>query len=500
MEIIQKLLQQARANPERNILHGDSGEAWTYRDLCDRLLDVSTFLEQEEGRVGLLMQKTRPFTASFFGALTVGRVPVPLNYYLGSDALRYICDASNITTVIGDGSFPEKEEAIPMNVMDYAEVKEIPSGDRQGSSLSSLDELAEEVHDPFSVLLFTSGTTSNPKGVMLTEENIISNVKGSRAAMELRSDDHFLSSLPLFHSFGLSCGLLLPLLSGIPTTVESSFSPGRVLDTIPKQKVTVYLAVPSQYRAMAKRASRKLDLTPFHERHDSIRFISGGEPFPQPARKKIGQLLEQPVLEGYGLTETSPVVSVNELDEFKEGTTGRPLENLQVRIASPEDPESSRAPGKRGEIQVKGPSVMRGYLNADRDPFTSDGWFRTGDIGTLDEDGFLNVTGRLKDLIISSGENISPLRIKEYLLRQPEIEQAAVIGVADQKRGEVPAAFVTLKDGQDLDQEHLRRSIREQLGKLYVPSDVHVMEELPMGPTGKVLKRKLSEMASQDHS
>lgn len=501
MRMIQELLEHARQDPNRDILYGDSGEGWTYRELCKRAYGLSTFLEKRgQGRTGLLMQKTRPFAASFFGALMAGRVPVPINYYLGSDALTYICNTSNLSTVITDGSLPEKEEAIPTDVRRYSEVREEFSGDPVGPSSFSVDEHVREVKDSFSILLFTSGTTSNPKGVMLTEENIISNLTGSRSAMDLRTEDHFLSSLPLFHSFGLTCGLLLPLLSGIPTTVESTFSPGRVLDTIPERNVTIYLAVPSQYRALAKRGKQYSDLTPFHERHDSIRFISGGEPFPEPARNKVKHLFEQPILEGYGLTETSPVVSVNQLHDFKEGTTGRPLDNLQVRITSTEDPESPAQDGERGEIQVKGPSVMNGYLHAERESFTSDGWFRTGDVGILDEDGYLKVTGRIKDLIISSGENVSPLHIQEFLLKQPDIEQAAVVGIPDRTRGEVPAAFVTVKDNQDLDVERLRHSIREHLGKLHVPADVHVMDELPMGPTGKVLKRKLTDMISQDHS
>lgn len=498
MKILHDLFEQARGKPSREIIFGDSGQGWTYRELCTQAHEISSCMkEMGKGRVGVLMQKTRPFAAAFFGCLMAGRVPVPLNYYFDADALRYICEASNITTVVSDGTLPDQEEAIARDVYRYSELRKQSSKNVTRSSSFPFECDVREVNDPFSVLLFTSGTTSNPKGVKLTEQNIMSNLKGSRSAMELQPGDHFLSSLPLFHSFGLTCGLLLPLLSGIPATVESSFSPGRVLRTIPKQNVTVYLAVPSQYRALAKRAKHESDLTPFHDQHDSIRFISGGEPFPGPARTQISRLFAQPILEGYGLTETSPVVSVNRLNEFKEGTTGRPLENLQIRIASTEDSESAVNTGVRGEIQVKGPSVMDGYLNVDRQPFTSDGWFRTGDIGCIDDDGFLEVTGRLKNLIISAGENISPLRLEEFLLSQPGIEQVAVVGVPDEKRGEAPAAFLKLNDGQNFDQDELRRSIRDQLGRLYIPTEMHVRDEFPMGPTGKILKRQLKDSISK---
>ncbi len=497
MNIRKALLKQVKKQPDKEIIYEDPSNGWTYRNLFNAARSVARKLkESPDGRVGLLMQRPFPFAASLFGTLFSGRVPVPLNYYLGSESLSYISRQAGLSLVLGDGSVPEKMKAVPVKSVSFFDISPKPENNPEPINSKRVSEPGRPVSDDFSFLLFTSGTTGHPKGVKLTQQNILSNIRSSRKAMALQPEDHFLSSLPLFHSFGLTCGLLMPLLTGISTTVEPSFSPKRVLTSFSEQKVTIYLAVPSQYRALSKTAKEKSMQTPFHNRQTSIRLISGGEPLPEPIRETIETQFDRPMLEGYGLTETSPVISVNRLDRYKPGTAGIPIDNVEVRIADKNQPHQLLENGVEGEIQVNGPSVMQGYLNQeqqDQSPFSEDGWFRTGDLGKLDGDGFLHVTGRIKELIISAGENIAPARIEEQLLQHEEIDEAAVIGVSDTKRGEVPVAFVSPVKQGSVDPHDLKTTIRERIGRNHVPAEIYVQDQLPHGPTGKILKRKLRE-------
>jgi long-chain acyl-CoA synthetase len=282
----------------------------------------------------------------------------------------------------------------------------------------------------------------------------------------------------MFHVFGLIGTMVGPLLLGAEATYLTRFSPERVAATVAERKITVFVAVPGMFGLLVR--SKVSD-----ELLRSLALpICGGEALPSSHREAYRQRFGRDVFEGYGLTETSAVVSVNLPQENKPGTVGKPLPGVQVRIA-----------GEDGEVQVLGPGVMKGYYNRpgeDAASFTADGWFRTGDLGTLDAEGYLRITGRLKELIIRGGEKVMPREVEEILSLCPGVLEAAVIGEPDGDRGEAVAAFIVPTD-QPPTQDALREFCRGRLAEFKIPRRFTIARDLPRGTTGKVLKRALRE-------
>jgi long-chain acyl-CoA synthetase len=257
-----------------------------------------------------------------------------------------------------------------------------------------------------------------------------------------------------------------------------------------KHKITVIVAIPSMYAAIMKARSATADSF-----SSVFLALSGGEPLPDGVRIGFKERFGVTLQEGFGLTETSPIVAVNSPTEFREGTVGRVIPNVEVRVVSPEQEELPC--GADGEILVRGPGVMKGYHNRPEETrlvLSSDGWFRTGDVGRLDEDGFLRLTGRVKEMLIVGGENVFPREIEAVLEEHEGVRQAAVIGVPDETRGEVPVAFVVPEHGAELTEHGLREFAKRALGGFKVPRRVLIREDLPQGPTGKILKRSLREL------
>ncbi|HCN19327.1 MAG TPA: hypothetical protein DIS73_03420, partial [Planctomycetia bacterium] len=282
-----------------------------------------------------------------------------------------------------------------------------------------------------------------------------------------------------------SAGTPLFLLGHV--TKEGSLAGPKVLEHIEKDRVTFMLAVASMYRALLRSARSS--------EHDtsSLRLaVTGGEPVPMDVINSFRETFNLPLIEGYGLTECSPIVSVNSLDDYKFGTAGKPLPSLKVKIV---DDNGYTLPVNRdGEIWVKGPSVMKGYLNQPkltRETITSDGWLKTGDIGRLDDEGFLKITGRKKDIIIISGENVSPVEIEDVLSHHPKVFEVAVVGVPDKLRGEVPKAYVVLHDNEHVTEDELKVFCHDKLPHYKIPRYFEFRKELPHGPTGKILKRAI---------
>jgi long-chain acyl-CoA synthetase len=341
--------------------------------------------------------------------------------------------------------------------------------------------------DDVAVLLYTSGTTQEPRGVMQTHRNILSNIDASLRAMNVKDDDVFLGVLPLFHTFGLTCAFLLPVLSGRMVVMMQRFVPAAVAETVGRSGISIVIAVPSMYRAMV-RAFAETGARP-----ERLRLcISGGEALPTALLEEFEKVTGVPLLEGYGMTETSPVISLNLLHSPRPGTVGRPLDNFEVRIV---DADGLPLPlGSEGEICVRGDSVMKGYWRRDEETgeaIDEDGWLRTGDLGKLDAEGNIAITGRLKELIISAGKNIAPAEIETVLQAHPAVSEAAVIGVPDAMRGEVPMAFVVRQTGSDLEVHELMSHCRAHLADYKRPRAIEFVETLPRSLTGKVLKRLL---------
>ncbi len=420
-------------------------------------------------RVGLLLPNCAAYPAALVGAIWSGRVAVPLNPMLKPNELDFLCrDAAIDTVVVAEPTAP---------LVAGLEVRSILITDlvRFGQPAA---EPAPADADGDAVMLYTSGTSGKPKGVPLTHNNLLSNARTLIERAALTEREVFLGVMPMFHAFGLTGSMLMSLLLGSEATYQPRFHPERSAAAIAERGVTVFIAVPPMFGLLAR--SRGHD-----EGLRGLRLpVSGGEALPSAYRDAYRQRFGRDLLEGYGLTETSPVLAVNIPGENKPGTVGRPLPGVEVRIAAGD-----------GEIQVRGPGVMKGYHNRPDEnahAFTADGWFRTGDMGQLDADGYLSITGRIKELIIRGGEKIMPREVEEVLSRCPGVREAAVVGEPDGDRGEAVIAFVVPADEAPTP-EAVREFCKAHLAEFKVPRRVTVARDLPRGPTGKLLKRALKD-------
>jgi long-chain acyl-CoA synthetase len=337
------------------------------------------------------------------------------------------------------------------------------------------------------VLLYTSGTTGRPKGVTLTHDNLLSTARSLILRLDARQDDVFVGVLPLFHSFGVTGTVIVPWLLGAEVTY-ASFVPDRTTDLILRRRATAFLGVPNMFRLLVRSKA------PTDALRSLRRAISGGDALPPNIHDAFRQRFGQELLEGYGLTETCAVVCVNVPGESRAGTAGRPIPGTQVRIMG-EDGREQPA-GIAGEIQVRGPNVTPGYFKRPEEnaaAFTTDGWFRTGDRGILDAEGYLTVSGRIKELIIRDGEKIMPREIEEVLGCHPGVVDAAVVGEPDGGRGQAVVAYVVPADPPPSADE-LRVYCREKLADYKVPRRFVIAPDLPRGTTGKILKRLLQDV------
>jgi long-chain acyl-CoA synthetase len=332
--------------------------------------------------------------------------------------------------------------------------------------------------------LYTSGTTGRPKGVILTHRNLLHNVDSCAKAGEFDARDAFLCLLPFFHTYAITGTILLPLLNGCSMVLVDRFHPHKVLKLIEEHRISVFLAIPSMYRVLA--------MSEGGFNVSSVRFpISGGEPLPIAVAEAFERRFGVHICEGYGQTEAAPVVTLNLPGKRKLGTVGLPLPGIEIEIW--DDAKNPLPLETIGEIMVRGENVMEGYYHQPDETaktITKD-WLHTGDLGKLDAEGFVTITGRKKDLIISAGENIYPREIEEVLATHPKVKEVAVIGVKDESRGEVPKAFLLLHEGMAVEDKELRAFCREKLAGYKVPKHFEVLADLPRTPTGKVLKRLL---------
>ncbi|HAA91679.1 MAG TPA: dicarboxylate--CoA ligase PimA, partial [Rhodospirillaceae bacterium] len=360
-----------------------------------------------------------------------------------------------------------------------------------------LDAVAEvdPVND-IAVLQYTGGTTGIPKGAMLTHGNILANAQQIRYWMrglggEVEAENEsILGVIPLFHSFAMTTVMNLGLCCGAEMYLLPRFEREQVLETIAKNKVTLMMGVPTIFTAInACDELEEYDLT-------SLKFcISGGAPLPGAVKEEFETVAGAKLVEGYGLSECSPVVTCNPVGaENRAGSIGLPLPGTVVEICSIDEKHDVLALGERGEICVRGPQVMAGYLN--REDATAealiDGRFHTGDVGYIDEDGYIFIVDRIKDLILCSGYNVYPRTIEEAIQRHEAVEEVTVIGVPDEYRGEAPKAFVKLRQGAKLSEPDLLAFLKDKLSAIEMPDYVEFRDELPKTMIGKLSKKELA--------
>lgn len=487
--LVELLLDANRRVPK--VLAVDDGLApLTYHRMTLAAAAMKGIIESTSDRphIGIMLPASAAFPAAFFGTLWAGRVAVPLNFLLAPEELKALVADAELDVVFTVKPLAERLAGAPARLV-FLEDLWLKWRVILGM-LRTVPAPPGAKADDLAVILYTSGTTAEPKGVELTHGNLHSNATDAIASLSLLSRHRFLNVLPPFHVFGLTGCVIVPVAMGGTVYAIPRFNPVAAVRLIAEQQLSVMMAIPSMYAAMLRTKSATA------ESFRSVEYaISGGEPLPESVAQPFLQRFGVELRQGYGLTETSPIVSCNSMMESRAGTVGRPIRNVQVRIV---DADGVDVPaGADGEIIIRGPGVMRGYHRKPErtaQVIDRDGWFHSGDLGRFDADGFLSITGRIKDLIIIGGENVLPREIEAVLEEHPSVLQAAVIGVPDASRGEAPVAFVTCRDGMQVTESELRQFARKSLAGYKVPRQVIVREDLPTSPTGKVMKRKLHEL------
>ncbi len=480
-----RALRSMLRNPRREMLVDDRR---SYRgiDLLVIAMHIADIVESvsRTPRVGVMMPTSGAFAGVASGVWFVGRTLVPVNYLLKPEEMQYVIDDSGMDTLIVSRQLVEHigftpRVANPVWIEDV-DFKRLPSP--RWPTVGDPDDLA--------VVLYTSGTSGRPKGVMLSHANLESNVDQMHEHMHFSREDVFLGILPQFHSFGLSALTHAPFFSGAKGVYSARFVPKRVVELFREHRPTVFMGIPSMYNALLT----VKDATA--EDFSSLRIaISGGEPLPESVAAAFRDRFGVRIDEGFGMTECSPVTHARLPGEDAPGSVGRPLPRVRQRIVD-QATGLDLPPGLDGELRLAGPNIMRGYLNLPDETaagFDGRGYLRTGDMARVDDRGFLWITGRIKEMIIVGGENVFPREVEEVLNAHPDVFAAGVVGERDDIRGETVVAFVEAEEGKSPDPDALRAWCRDRLAGYKVPRRVVVVEALPRNPTGKIMRRALAE-------
>jgi long-chain acyl-CoA synthetase len=496
--LIEPLLAHAAQVPNDIAVHDENGTR-TFGQLAAAAARIAQLLAGTTNRpsVGLMLPAGAGFVASFYGTLLAGKSVVPINFLLGEKEIAHVIADSGIDTIITIPQLSGKFNVPGLKVIDLVELAKlaVASGRApQALSREALEALKSRLpnlkSDDMAVLMYTSGTSGLPKGVVLTFNNLQSDVDACIEHARLEHKHKFLGVIPLFHAFGMTAMMLAPIQLGSTVIYMARFSAVGALNAIREHGVSLMFGVPSMLAAIAHLKSAVAD-----DFKTIYAMISGGEPLPARLREVFQQRFGLNLFEGYGLTETSPVVSLNTPQAHRAGSVGKPLRVVEVKIA---DENGGALPaGQSGEVWLRGPMIMKEYFKLPRETeaaLTPDRFFKTGDLGMLDAEGFLYITGRKKDLIIVAGEKVAPREVEEMLMGHPTVAEAAVVGKKDAGRGEQVVAFVIGREGQELKAEVLRDFCRERgLAQWKIPREFHFPKDLPRSPTGKVLNRVLAE-------
>ncbi|NIJ37957.1 long-chain acyl-CoA synthetase [Sphingopyxis panaciterrae] len=503
------------------------GRRFSYAEVASAAARVARGLQQrgigKGSRVGLFLPNVPHYVAAYYGALAAGATVVNFSplYTLaeleaqvedsGTDTLFTISAAALLPTalavldgsslrqlVVGSvaGGLPAAKSML-YRLLKRSEVAALPDDPRitRFSALVANDGRPDPVAiapvTDIALIQYTGGTTGTPKGAKLTHQNLTANARQVNAIdPDHDAEDRILGVLPFFHVFANTCVLNRTILNGGTITMLPRFDAKQALQAITRTKTTALPGVPTMYQALLDHPD--LATTDF----SSLRVcISGGAPMPAELREKFVAATGASLVEGYGLTESSGVVATNPYEgPVKPGTIGQPIPATHLRLVDKEDPMRPAPAGEPGELVVKGPQIMQGYWNrpdADKDSFTEDGWLRTGDVATIDDEGYVRIVDRLKDMIAVGGFKVYPSVIEAHLHEHPAVKEAIVLGVPDSYRGEVPKAFVTLEDGFDISGDALAAWLNPQLGKHERVSTVEVRLNLPKTMIGKLDRKAL---------
>ncbi len=444
-------------------------------------------------RVAIMLPNMPAFPVAFYGALAAGAIVVPMNPLLKSREITYYLSDSGAKallvwhTAAGEAALGAAANGVSVLKIDEPDAAGLLTG------LAPVPAGVERAGDDDAVILYTSGTTGVPKGAELTHAGLTRNASlTARNLLNAAPDDVVMGCLPLFHVFGLTCALNATIAVGASLTLLPRFDPARALEIVGRDRVTIFEGVPTMYAAMLHDpAGARADTS-------SLRVcVSGGAAMPAEVMRGFEQAFGCMILEGYGLSETSPVASFNHPDRVrKPGSIGTPIQGVEMRVV---DNEGAELPvGQIGEIVIRGHNVMKGYWcnpGATAETITG-GWLKTGDLARVDEDGYFYIVDRKKDLIIRGGFNLYPREIEEVLYEHPAVAEAAVIGIPDEHLGEEIGAAVKLRPAATATTGELRAFVKDRIAPYKYPRYVWIEPDLPKGPTGKILRREVS--APQD--
>ena len=509
LSIASLLAESARRWPARTAIISD-GCRLSYGQVWDQALRYAAVLRDHGvgpgDRVALMMPNLPQFPMTYYGALALGAVIVPIHSLLKAEEIAYVLSDAEVSVFVCAAPFLGAGE--PGATL--ARVPLLSVLDGPGTAVERLDllaALAEPVVtlapcDPLddAVLLYTSGTTGKPKGAVLSHLTMVMNAQiSARNILQLRDGDVILAVLPLFHSFGQTCVMNAGFFQGATIVTMPRFEPAGAMDLMMAHAVTVFEGVPTMYIALLEAARTD-------ERRPALRSaISGGASLPVTVIEKFHEVFGVNIYEGYGLSETAPVATFNQPDfGRKAGTVGCAIWGVDVGIARPEIEEAIKLlpVGDLGEVVIRGHNLMKRYHNKPEETQAAivDGWFRSGDLGTLDEEGFLTIVDRKKDMVLRGGYNVYPREVEEVLLRHPAVSQVAVIAVPDPHYGEEVCAVVIRDQAYladpapseaDLEAEIIAYA-KERVASYKYPRLVRFVDALPLGPSGKVLKRELA--------
>ena len=484
-------------------------EKITYQEVLKNADALAAYLDENGvkrgDKVALFLRNSAEFIYAIFAVSKLGAILVPINTFLKEDELSYILKDSGSSLLIAS--------SIHAKVVNSSQASEFcrtilwegeslvedeqnlscQTALQTNHSIAPRPSLLEET----AVIVYTSGTTGKPKGAMLSNKNILSNADSGRRTINVKARDRGIVFLPMFHSFTFSIGVMLPLYVGASFVIIQSIQPfSNIFKQTLTKRVTIFFGIPDVYNALAK-----AKLPWYFMWFNRIRaFISGAAALqPKTLDAMAKKFKRATLLEGYGLSEASPAVCMNTFKKQKAGSVGTALYGYEMKIVNEEMEELPR--GGVGDIIVKGDNIMQGYLGrpeATEETIVND-WLLTGDMGYMDDDGFLFIVDRKKDLIISKGINIYPRELEETIDAFEGVGASAVIGIVDEKSGEVPIVYIELAEGtEQLDESGLKKYMREHLANYKVPKQIHVIESLPKNATGKVLKRVLKERLKED--
>ncbi|WP_079529352.1 fatty acid--CoA ligase family protein [Halobacillus hunanensis] len=505
MNLSDQLSVVASAHPSKQA-YLFQGEGASYQEFDGSVSKFASSLRKlgygKGDHIALVSGNSPMFMIGLYGALRVGATVIPINPTYTAEEMRYILKNGDVKAVMTMdvlmGKFEQMDDDLEISHYFVAETKIGNAESSLSEKMKSFTKTVEEgdlsfskpelSEDHVAVILYTSGTTGKPKGAMLTHKNLYSNAKDVADYLNYSQGDRVIATLPMFHVFCLTVALNAPLMNGGTVLIVPKFSPQEVFEIASTQKATIFAGVPTMYNYLAQTGSGQTEAF----KHMRI-CVSGGSSMPVALLNKFEEQFNVQISEGYGLSEASPVTAFNPLDRpRKPGSIGTNIVHVENKVV--DELGEELPPGEVGELIVRGPNVMKGYYNMPEETAVTlrDGWLYTGDMARMDDEGYLYIVDRKKDMIIVGGYNVYPREVEEVLYDHPDISEAAVIGTPDPNSGEMVISFV-VSSNPALNESTLKEYCKGYLAKYKQPARIHFMEELPKNTTGKILRKNLRE-------